>query len=437
MEQAAGLLLIGVAVVCGGGGSQQGAANLIVELAALCYLALFPGRVANFFRDGPRFLVILTGATLLLPLVQLVPLPAAVSAGLPGHDLVYSSLGLVGREAAWWPISVVPQRTFMGWLALLVPFATLVAFHDVDRKGALRALQLLCLLGVFVAVLGGLQIASNNMLAMPYGEARGGMGLFGTFANHNSSGLFFDLVLVAAAILFATRPMGLALRIAGAAAMLIGVLVVALTQSRSSMGLLLLPAAYLGWSFVRMGGAGKVDRRVLWAGAAICALSGAVVVALLLGNARIAASLGRFDELQDIRLLIWGDSWGLMQRFLPFGAGIGSFADLFQIHESLEYLGPLRAGRAHNDYLEIVIEAGAAGCLLVLAWFVWGLREAFAALRKPSDLATAGYVTMLVALAIQSFVDYPLRNLSLFCVAALAVSLLVARNGDKREGNSQ
>jgi hypothetical protein len=89
--------------------------------------------------------------------------------------------------------------------------------------------------------------------------------------------------------------------------------------------------------------------------------------------------------------------------------------------------------RAHNDFLELWLEAGAAGLLLVgcfLVWFAvaswrWWRREGGGAVGI--DLLLGRAATVIVGLFIaHSFVDYPLRTNAIMSLMAFACALMAA-----------
>ena len=103
---------------------------------------------------------------------------------------------------------------------------------------------------------------------------------------------------------------------------------------------------------------------------------------------------------------------------------MGTFDEVFQADESLENLTQRRAGRAHNDYLEVAIESGMACVILVAAWLAaWLFLTWRARLSSDRWIAWTGSA-ILLAIALQSIVDYPLRNQAMLSVAALAFLLL-------------
>ena len=84
--------------------------------------------------------------------------------------------------------------------------------------------------------------------------------------------------------------------------------------------------------------------------------------------------------------------------------------------------------RAHNDFLEWAIEAGAAGLMvlaaavaivLCLGWRAWR--------RRPADRPQTTFALCTLAIiGLHSMVDYPLRSMALACIAGLAAGILAA-----------
>jgi O-antigen ligase len=160
-----------------------------------------------------------------------------------------------------------------------------------------------------------------------------------------------------------------------------------------------------------------------------------VLVVAVLG-ALVAFSPGRFADTldrfggdrEDARVYIWEDGAYAADRYWPLGSGTGTFDEVFQIDESLENMSVRRAGRAHNDYLEVAIEAGVPGLVLIAGWLALLLWLSWRA-RNSHDrwIAWSGAVILLV-IALQSITDYPLRNLSMLTFASFGL-LILARFG--------
>ena len=106
---------------------------------------------------------------------------------------------------------------------------------------------------------------------------------------------------------------------------------------------------------------------------------------------------------------------------------MGSFVPVFQTVERLELLNGNFINRAHNDFLEVALEAGALGILVVLFFGIFVLLRAARMSRSPSvPEAVIGHTVFYAAVlvALHSALDYPLRNELLLVVVGFLVGLL-------------
>ncbi len=149
---------------------------------------------------------------------------------------------------------------------------------------------------------------------------------------------------------------------------------------------------------------------------------------------QIGATLERFEAKDDPRRFIWDDATYSVSRYWPAGAGMGTFDEVFQLDESLENLTKRRAGRAHNDYIELAIEAGPLGLALAGAWVLLVGGLSWQARRSSQRWTAWAGSTFLLAIALQSITDYPLRNQTMLAMAGFALLLLarVAAEGGRR-----
>jgi len=427
----AGFLML-VALLFGGGGSAMGLANLVVQLAGFAVLAFNGPAVFAFFRTAPRALVVLVVATLLLPLLQIMPLPPAIWQVLPGREFAVQSLELTGGSQVWKPFSLDPNRTAIAFFALVPALAILVTAWQLSREDKRGLLILVVVCGLGVVLLGAQQLATGNRHLVFYAQTYGSPDLQGTFANRNTGGLMLNVALVTLVAVFPLRQIRAIWTLGGAATALLLVVGVVLTRSRSSMALLLVPAALALWRWLRWRRPALNRRTVMLAGALVLVLAGGA--SLLASNQRVQSAFGRFDAVEDEqRPLIWKDTVVAAGRYWPVGSGIGSFDDVFQPDEALENLSYGRAQRAHDDFLEATLESGVVGIALVLGWAVLLVRFGVQALRRGgTSLAAAG--TFALA-ALQSITDYPLRSQTMLCLFALMLALLA--DADREEPESR
>ena len=171
------------------GGSTQGywgAATLqLLGIAIIAWSLLTPDRLAL---SGPaKGLFAIAGLIVLLPLVQLIPLPPGLWTAIPGREPIAEGYRLLGQPLPWLPISLTPYETMATVLPLLPPLAVLAGMLIA---GAYRSswIVIAVLIGTFTAVmLGALQVSSGDPLQSPwylYDRTNHGVAT-GFFANSN------------------------------------------------------------------------------------------------------------------------------------------------------------------------------------------------------------------------------------------------------------
>jgi O-antigen ligase len=114
--------------------------------------------------------------------------------------------------------------------------------------------------------------------------------------------------------------------------------------------------------------------------------------------------------------------------FLPWGSGLGSFQSVYQLYENREPISTTYIVHAHDDYVEVALELGVAGILLMIAFLAWWGRAVARAWRdaeagiyaRAASIATA-------AILVHSLVDFPLRTAAIEAAFAMCLALLIDR----------
>lgn len=428
------IALLAIAVIFGGGGIRHGLTNLIVQLAALAILLFQPGLFRRFLSETPIWLKLLVLLTILLPLVQLIPLPADIWRALPGREMAAETRDLIGAGEGWFPITLDRARTIIALFALTAPLAVMLSVHSLENDWQRSALVLLVTFAFVDFAFGVIQFAAGGDTLHFY-ETNDPSRFYGFFVGHIASGLFLVIGLCGLIGLFASKKrtsLDLMLYPAGAVLLVIGVV---LTSSRSAIALLLLPglwAAWLAWEELRRF---SMRARMFTLGIAVALLGCAAVV--LATNERLGATWERFESFEDSRPDIWEDTLVGIDRYWPVGSGMGTFDEVFQVEESLETLPAKKAARAHNEYLEIALEAGIFGVLLIAAWVVGLLYCAYRGLRGVNGPVTIAAALSLLCIALQALIYFPLRNMAVLCIAGLLIALLTAPVTAKRDRVSE
>jgi O-antigen ligase len=433
------LILLAFCVFLGGSSRQHALRLSIVEIAALPLLAMAGLRLFDVGGlSAHRFALSIAAAAAAIPLFQLIPLPPWVWTALPGREQAVLALEVAGIAPGWTTVSLTPDATWRAFLALLPPLAVFVAALALDKAALRTTLWAVLALTAVSLVLAMAQVVSGGYDALyAWSIARRGEAS-GFFANRNHLATLCLLTLPLAAVL-AT---GSARRgDEGRTAVWLGVLfmivgVVALGVIRSRAGILL-AGPVLGLSglcaWVAMG-RGRPGPALL----AMAAGTGAAVTVVAAFG--VAPILARFDtQRAELRFERWPTVAEAAQAHLPVGAGMGSFDPVYRSVEPLNELTATYFNQAHNEYLEIWLEAGWLGVAGVLAFLVWfGLRS-WAAWRAGSgseaDLARAASAGILVVL-VHSVAEFPLRTVTLTAVLALLCAILERSRiaGDARSG---
>ncbi|MBK8375560.1 MAG: O-antigen ligase family protein [Sphingomonadales bacterium] len=201
-------------------------------------------------------------------------------------------------------------------------------------------------------------------------------------------------------------------------------LCVVLTGSRTGIILLAIPGA-AALLYTAATGRRKLSLRQIAFVVPALALAGAVLAIVAQQSAAVAKCFGRFQLTDNQRMeRIWPDAWYAAQTLWPFGSGIGTFTPAFEQSEQLSVVAPGYANRAHFDYLEWMIEAGLPGALLLVGGLLLIAWHVIVKLRRgPDPMMIFGIGTILV-IVLHSFVDYPLRNITLAVVFATSLAFL-------------
>ena len=134
---------------------------------------------------------------------------------------------------------------------------------------------------------------------------------------------------------------------------------------------------------------------------------------------------GEWDAEQH-RLRVWTDALEAIPDYTLMGSGLSSFRYVFPHYRS--FGGRDFYSWAHNDYLQLLVELGLPG-LLLLAWLVvafWrAARRARSELYEEPGLAHlhAGFLAAIVAVALHSFVDFGLHLMANTALFSLLLGL--------------
>jgi O-antigen ligase len=328
---------------------------------------------------------------------------------------------------------MAPARTFISLLAMVVPVLILLGVARTDLMG--RFWLCVAILGVAAVsvVLGAFQLthfAGYNWTLYSYSHF--GV-IVGFQANHNAEADLLAIALMACAVV-ATALTGRVHNRAlfwssTASTCAIMTILILLTGSRTGIALSTIALATFVTILWPLGRA-EFSRRTL-----LLAMAGAVAAVLgilTIGLLSIDRILSRFADLKDSRHDIWIDTVQAIKAVWPLGSGVGSFPPIFNAVERLEVVRNTVAGRAHNDWMEWTLEAGLPGWIVLVAVLiivgVVGWRRLGFELRRLGTLHSRAQACMaagiMVLLGLHALDDFPIREMSLAGLLAMAAAML-------------
>lgn len=419
----------------GGGGANSPRAAMFVQLAALPLLlyelAQPIGRPRSALHATSLGLLLLA---VLLPILQLIPLPPAIWTALPGRALLSETYEVTGSALPWRPWTVDAEATRRAALHLIPGAALFLSASRLDEEGRVWLVRLIVATGILGLLVGAFQLTSTTESAVRFYASSPQQIAVGFFANRNHQADFMLTCLAPAAALVALASSRRGL-LYWAPLAAIPIFIIGVIAANSRMCLLLLPPTLVAIFFILPGMSRDRHRAPLTGAGMWITLS--IVAALLLASGFILPRLlDRFQTFHDLRFDFWEDTIWAIGEYFPAGSGVGAFDIVFRSAERLEMLFERYVNHAHNDYLEIALEAGLPGVAGLVAFFAWLAAVAVGLWkdgRQVSDypLRAAALVAIGV-IALHSTVDYPLRTEALLGLFAVMTAFLAAPAGRVR-----
>ena len=417
-----------------GGGTRQGLwSDALVQVVSLPLLAIAILRLKA--RASPsefRLALLVIGAVIVVPILQLLPLPPWIWTILPGRAEVAGAYRAAGVPLPFLPISLEPLTTLRSLLSLLPAIAVFLGVLSLRKQAEFRWLLLLIFA---VAVVGAglelLQLAGGVHSPLRFYEITNVHRGVGFFANSNHQAAFLYSTIGYAAIWASLarrdRSAKVAFRLTVAAVLVVAI-VIGLVATQSRFGVLLGLAAGFCSIPLAAGLASEANRgRIVKLAMAVNGL--ALLLAFLFGFAGFADRISE-GLSSDVRWPAARITWKAAVDHLPFGSGIGTFAPIFQRYEPVNLLAETYVNRAHNDWLEAWLEGGVASaavicallsCFVFLAYRSWRPADPSARLVA---YARAGSVCAAL-LAVHSLLDYPLRTTALTVMLAISCAFMI------------
>lgn len=432
------ILLLSTAIIFGGS-SRPSIGNLLVQLAALAALSyLFVRRRLSLPRGGMAGVAFwLMMAIAAVPLLYSVPLPPALWSLLPGRDVALRTYSVTGIAPPWHGIGLrggVGLMTALHMLAPIAVFLIVYRFTNAQRWALVYGFLTVVLLAI---VVGFAQVPGGNSHAFHFYDISSIDGALGFFPNRNHMATLMlctiPLAVVGALVWMRDRGDGPRL-LALAGTILFGLAVVGLVATSARAGLVLAGPVLIGCALLARLAAirsvsSKVHPAAIWGAIAIAvAIIGVSLAYGSLGN-KLVDRVKTHGIVDSDRVEFAKLTAAAIPTYLPVGSGPATFRPVYAMVEPLEQLRPYFINHAHDDYLEIVLEYGVPGALLLLAaltWLALAIGRAWfsgGAFDQPIRCAaTIG----IVAILLHSTFDYPVRTTTIAVILAMLAALTLA-----------
>ena len=385
---------------------------------ALVVLWAMDAWFSGFLRFNRSWLQLPFLGAIVFGLIQLIPFGSYTAADVSG----------LPRTISQDPYST--QMAVIHWVALLIYFAAALAFIDSGKR-LKKLLYLITIFGFIFAFFAIIQVVLSPTriygiyephLARP----------FGSFVNPNDFAAYMEMTLALPLGLFfagAVEKDKKLLYLTGIA--LMGV-ALAMSGSRGGFISLLAEVFFLVLLTTKTGGQGKLVLRI----GAVAALFLCIIVGtFLLGSEKSSftrlAETTSDSDLTTSRTHIWGTTLGIIGQNPILGSGLNAFGVAYTAHDTMS--GAQRAEQAHNDYLQVLSDAGVVGGLIGLGFLAILFRTGLARIKTHSKFRrgiAVGAFAGCFAILVHSVFDFVLH---ITAIALLFVTLMAMIVASRRE----
>lgn len=428
---------------------------LILELLALVitgFLIASP----DALKRVPKSYLALLAAVFVLPLLHLIPLPFSIWGHLPGHAsyaqaLVDVNVGVNNNARA---ISFVPALTEYSWLAILPPIMVFLFTLSLSKEQLKTAVVVFLGMAAFQAILGLMQYGAGPDSILQINDSPHKAFALGTYMNRDHLAGFLEMALpLSLAMLTAsighshsarrhTRSLSQRLALMASThlnqtavyasvsiAILLGLI---FTHSRTGNALAMLVILLSTVAFsTRLGG-----RNVYGVIGTFTAI--ALMLAIEIGMAPVLNRFIQQDPMQDGRWLIFNGTVTAIGEFFPLGSGMGTFNQVFPRFQDFSFNGAF-VNRAHNDYLEWLMEGGIIAGILILLFLTLYLSR-WIKVFKRGEWRTFNFIQIgagigLFAMILHTFVDFNLHITANQIYFAFLAALFFYQTGPATESD--
>lgn len=416
-----------------GGASRDGYfAHGILQATAAIGIALivlaWPNSATS---NGVKTPVGLIGVLLSWGLIHIIPIPFDVWRQMPGRNAVLDGYQSLGVSPIALPMSMDPESSLHSLSYALTPLFVLVLSARVGLRRLQRTVPifLTCVGGVTV-LLGLLQVIDGRESALYlYQNTNRGYPV-GLFANVNHFAIL-SLIIVPFVVLALQR---LSLSKNGAdhkvalGAVFSSILLLLLlgigAAGSIAVYIISIPVFCLAFSWAQMFLVKSSARNLTAIGLVLLV----AFVVFVIATSPILAGLGMINSSEDptSRQNMWSFTLAAATEYWPIGTGAGTYESVIPSFENPNIVSSRYIASAHNEYLQLVMEYGVAGVVVILLALVWLGKRTWSIMRKSAlsnsqQFQKAALLGVYICM-IHCLVDYSVRTPTMAAILSLLVA---------------
>lgn len=357
-------------------------------------------------------------------IISLIPLPSTIWSILPGRENIVKGFTILEAPLPWLPLSLTPEKTQLALLNFLPAFAiwftVALSASEKELRNTFNCILFFSAISVF---LGFLQLSIGNNVFYFYDVSHFGSAT-GFFSNSNHQAIFLVMALPFAlhfglktsrfndSEVFKRRAIGLTLIVL----LFVGIM---LTKSIAGYILAIMISIISLYTLKNVTSLNMKPILII----AIILIFAVVLDFVYLGQFTPELVNEIETEHGTSRKVMFETTYNAAKVYFPFGSGPGSFQGIYQLNESHDLLWRKFANQAHNDYLQIFLEFGLLGVIIILASITSFFTYFFKSMKNDTKntLTTSPLILVsILAVLLHSAADYPMRTIA---VASFATFL--------------
>jgi len=361
----------------------------------------------------------------LITLLQILPLPLRILYYISPYryDALVQAHALIGRSLSWQAVSYSSKTSFAWWIFLLsvVLFVSVLKKHCISHRNLSFVIRLLVIIATAEALYGLIQSLVPGTGVLWVDSAYPGCAT-GTYVNRNHFAGFIEMIWPLALgyalsmgiwrkghtkSLFSSEMLNFQLLFVLA----IIIMLLALLLSRSRGGI-------IGGTIGLLTFLGLVQTTNKGFPPLLRVMLGVIAFFLLIYGFTIGFTpiIERFLKIgvSDGRLDLWQYGFAIFKGH-PLGIGLGNTPDVLAVYRVAD-VSPLRQVYLHNDYLQLLVETGILGFIMIVSGGLIFLWKSILRIRRLTPQQDAfrffiaiGALSGVISVMVHSFFDFNLQ----------------------------